>query len=244
MKGTISDVRQLFNVKAFAFNTTVDNLAEGQTGVFPVDSDTSVTAANMTFANLPDSFRIISKIGGKVYFTQDNIEKAYIKNAVAKDYQAEVAESWTVTPENCECITSAQVRINLDTDSLLRRDGLTWTNTDFVVAVAPKELECLCNSGNPSETYNNNIFVKLLSEAVNATDSPYYYAEVTDDTGAVVADVDAFIAANETVNTDEDETNDGGLLNLVIKGKLQPASAYKDLDVNHIYPRGVRLTPV
>lgn len=246
MKSTIADVRQLFNVKEIAFDTTIDALADGQLGIFPEDSDTSIEAADAQFDALPDSFRIISKLGGKVYYSFDCIEKNAIYNQLAKAYQPQVGEVWKVTPDDCACIKSAQLRINIDEDSLIRRDGLTWTHTDFVVELSPKELECLCDTKDADllSDYQNNVFVELLARKVNEKNSPFYEARVEDEAGAVVADVPAFIAANKVVNTDDDDTNDGGKLVLVIVGKVQPTPNYRDLEVNYIYPRGTRLQPV
>lgn len=246
MKSTIADVRQLFNVKEIAFNTTTNALTDGQLGIFPEDSDTSILAADAQFDGLPESFRIISKLNGKVYYSSDCINKNTIKNQLAKAYTPQVGEIWKVTPDDCSCIKSAQLRINIDEDSLIRRDGLTWTHTDFVVELSPKELECLCDTKDADllADYQNNVFVELLARKVNEKNSPYYEAIVEDEAGTVITDVPAFIAANKVVNTDDDDTNDGGKLVLVIVGKVQATPNYKDLEVNYIYPRGVRLNPV
>jgi len=60
----------------------------------------------------------------------------------------------------------------------------------------------------------------------------------------VLTDIDALIAVFKDVNVDTNLTNDGVYFTLVIKGKLQGGKIYRDLDVNYVYPRGVRLNPV
>jgi hypothetical protein len=59
----------------------------------------------------------------------------------------------------------------------------------------------------------------------------------------LITDVATFIAINEAVNTDGDEATDGPKLIFVLKGKPQPAPIYNDLEVNYVYPRGVKLHP-
>jgi len=120
---------------------------------------------------------------------------------------------------------------------------IDWTHNDFVVAVAPQELLCSCSCDGTKKVYENNIITKVLYDKIIAINSPFYTAEVTEEDGTPVPDVAAFVLANEAVNTDDDDTNDGPKLKLVIKGKLSPAVTYKDLDVNYVYPRGVKLNP-
>lgn len=242
MKSTLADIKQLFNVKAIAFNTNINALAEGQFGVFPEGSDISVPAGT-TYATLPTQFRLVSKLNGKLYYSFDTIEKTKMFNQIAKDYVAEQTNIWEVLIENCNCINGVTLKLNVTEQSLIQRDGLTWTHNDFVVAVAPQELLCSCSCDGTKKVYENNIITKVLYDKIIAINSPFYTAEVTEEDGTPVPDVAAFVLANEAVNTDDDETNDGPKLKLVIKGKLSPAVTYKDLDVNYVYPRGVKLNP-
>ena len=61
MKNTLANNRQIFNVKDIAYATTMENLAEGQVGIYAQGSDTSIAATVDTFAELPDNFNILSK---------------------------------------------------------------------------------------------------------------------------------------------------------------------------------------
>lgn len=241
MKSTISDNRQLFNVKSIAYSTLADDLAEGEFGIFAEGSDTSIAAVDP----LPDNFMFISKVGGKFYHTFDTIDKAKIFDALAKDYQAQQVNEWKTVLENCDCIKFLEVNLNIDEQSLIQRDGLTWTHRDNFVSIAPKELECLCDCTGKG-VYDNHIMTKVVYEQIKAVNSPFYDVEVGVVGGAVLADlaaIEAFIAANEAVNTDDDDLNDSAKLELIIKGKPQVAPNYKDLEVNYVYPRGVRLKP-
>ena len=242
MKSTLADIKQLFNIKAIAYNTNINALTEGQFGVFPEGSDISVPTGT-TYATLPTQFRLVSKLNGKLYYSFDTIEKNKIFNQVTKDYVAEQVNIWEVLIENCNCINGVILKLNITEQSLIQRDGLTWTHNDFVVAVSPKELTCFCSCDGTKKVYENNILTKVLYDKIIAINSPFYTAEVTEEDGTPVPDVAAFVLANKAVNTDDDDTNDGPKLKLVIKGKLSPAVTYKDLDVNYVYPRGVKLNP-
>lgn len=244
MKNTIADNKQLFNVKEIADSVTLDALAEGQFGVYPIDSDTSLPAA-ATYADLPEEFRFISKLGGKVYYSFDTIKKSEIRHFQAKAYTAPVVNIWKATVDHCDCIKTALLRVGIEEDSLIRRDGLSWADTDNIVANAPKELSCVCDcTGKP--VYDNHIMTKALWEKINEIDSPFYVAKVETEAGVALADeaaIDTFIAAGEAVNTDDDDTNDTEKLVLVIEGKPAETRNYKELDVNYIFPRGAKLFP-
>ena len=242
MKSTLADIKQLFNVKNIAYDTNIDSLADGQVGIFPEDSNISVSAGT-TYATLPDRIRIISKLNGKVYFSLDTIEKSKIYNQIAKAYQAEEVNIWKGLIEHCNCMNGVQLNVNIDEQSLIQRDGLTWTHRDFVVVVSPQELECFCNCDGSKPVYENNVLTQLLFEKVNALNSFFFEAAVELEDGTPVLDPAIFVATNQAVNTDDDDTNDGDKLVLVIKGKPQPAGLYRDLEVNYVFPRGVKLQP-
>lgn len=243
MKSTLADNKQLFNVKAIAVAGLAPTaIPEGQLGV--IDEATGLTVVPANFTALPERFSIISKLDGKVYYSFDTIEKAKIKNQIAKDYVAPQINIWETVIESCNCIKGVQLNLNIDEASLMQRDGLTWTHRDSFVEVSPQELKCFCNCSGEYPIYENNVMTMLLAQKVNGVESSFYEAEVWNaDDDSVITDVKAFVESNKAVNTDDDDTNDGPLLKLVIKGKPQVAPNYNDLEVNYIYPRGVKLAP-
>lgn len=242
MKSTLADIKQLFNVNNIAYNTNIDALIDGQVGIFPEDTNVSV-ATGTTFASLPDKIRIISKLDGKVYYSFDTIEKSKIFNQIAKPYQSEQVNIWKGLIDHCNCIDGVQLKINIDEQSLIQRDGLTWTHSDTIVEVSPQELSCYCSCDGTKPVYENNILTKLLYDKINASNSPFYEAKVQLEDGTPVPDVADFVEDNKAVNIDSNTANDGLKLVLVIQGKLSTPRSYKDLDVNYVYPRGVKLTP-
>ena len=241
MKSTLSDNKQLFNVKAIAgANLTPENIPANTFGV--VDEATGKTVAVTTFAALPDKFRFISKLGGKVYTSFDDIDKNKIVNKAAQDYQAPQINIWEGLIEHCDCINGFALQINIEDQEFIQRDGLHWGNKDFVVDVSPQEISCKCDGQNP--VYENNVITSLLFNKVNAMNSDYYEAEVRNaDNNALINDPDALTATNKDDNTDGDPLTDGPMFKLVIKTKIQPTPDYNDLEIDYIYPRGTRIHP-
>ena len=242
MKSTLSDIKQLFNVTNIAYNTNMNALAEGQFGVFSEDSEVSVPAGT-TFSTLPSKIRIVSKLNGKIYYSFDTIEKTRIFNQAIKPYSAEQVNIWKGLIEHCNCIDGVQLKINIDEQSLIQRDGLTWTHSDTIVEVTPQELLCSCSFDGTKPVYENNVLTQLLYNKIKASKSPFYDARVELEDGTVVPNVDAFVAANKVINNDLNTVNDGLKLVLVLIGKLSTPGNYRDLDVNYVYPRGVRINP-
>jgi len=240
MKHTIAVNKQLFNAKQIAYSTELDNLADGQLGIFPTDSTQSV-AAGTTYATLPAEFRIVAKLGGKTYYSFDDIKKVNMVNFAKSPHSAGQINIWKTIISACECIKSTTLKIEI-ADVVLNSEEIGAGDSNTVTA--PKELTCNCDcTGKP--VYDNHITTRQLYKKVNAENSPYYEAEIQDLAGTTLTDaqVDAFIAANKAVNTDDDDTNDSDMLVLIIKSKLPTTDGFADIDINHVSPHGVSLTP-
>ena len=232
MKSTIANNKQLFNVKEIAYNKTVDELTDGQMGIFPSDSDTSIASGGP----LPDNFYIVLNHKGKFLHSFSDIEKATIINAVKKDYTPERVNVWKGIIDNCKCFDNVKLILNIDDF-----DYTDKYKSDFVVEVMPNELDCEECDEHP--VYHNHVWTKYVYEAAKAKNSQYYEVSVEDESGNAIADIDAFIATNKADNTDDDDTNDSEKLVLVITAKAKPAPAYNDLDQDYEYPRSIRLHP-
>ena len=296
MNHTIANIRQLFNVKNIAYSTTLDNLAEGQFGIFADGVNTSV-ATGVTFATLPAKFRIFSRVGGKLYYSADVIDKTKIVNGVKKPYTASVEQVLGVAIKYSANIKSVALKINIDEASLMQRDGLTWTHADNIVEVTSDDLAGYqIDPTKILSVYENNVITKVMVDKIVALASPYYTAEVGVDSADVVAyanlagitgsatpftgklasatdtkkiyvydgaawqevgllytgiaagkinasAVASYLAIVKTINTDATlGTNDSKYLQLILKAVAQPAAPYRDLEVNYIYPRGVKLS--
>lgn len=185
MESTLADIRQLFNVKAVADNTKIDALADGELGVFPEGSDTSV-AGGVTFATLPERFRLALNHNGKLLFSFDTIEKSKMHNIAFKAYEAGQINIWegVIKGCGCNCMESILMHINIDEAQLIQEEGLSWAQRDFVVQVSPEELQCLCDCEG-KDVYENNIMTSLVVKNINANESSYYDAEVKLDIAGV-----------------------------------------------------------
>lgn len=244
MKHTIAVNKQLFNVKDFASGVTLDNLAEGQLGIFAEGSETSV-ADTVTFSTLPAKFRIISKLGGKVYYSFDTISKDQIRSVKESEYKAPVVNEWEAIVEHCKCINTANLKVGLEEESLMRRDGMTWANTDSSVVEGQNSVCTIDCTG--KEVYDNHLITRALYKSVKQNASPFYEAYVKTESGDDLADlaaIDAFIATNKDANTDGDDlTAYSDKLVFGLRGKAVGGAAFKDLDANYLNPRGAKLFP-
>lgn len=285
MESTLADIRQLYNVKTIKYATKIEALVEGEFGVFPEGSDTSIAQA-IVYSTLPEKFYLAARVGGKLMLSFDTIDKSKMRNISSKDYTAPQVNIWEATLEGCgcDCLKSASLMVHIDEANINMQNGMSWTNRDNFVEVAPKELECLCDcEGMP--VYQNHLFTRILANRVNEANSPYYEAEVAIDvtglgssgtypespskgdlyikTGAgaglavydgaawvvigtaagAVTDMDTYIESTKDLNMGETAEDFTPKLKLVLKGKDQPAVDYRDLEVDYVATRGVRITP-
>jgi len=247
MKSTLADVRQLFNVRAIAAAGLSPSAIPADTfGIVDEASDLTVSPAN--HAALPDSFRFVSKLGGRVYHSAGTLRRDCLGKKSKQPYRAEVTEHWSATIAHCGCLRTVSLGIHIGDERLLRNHGLTWADRDTVFVATREELEaqCECAGGEVHETYQNHVATKLLWQKITAENSPFYRAYVEDESGNgydTLADIEAFIASNKAVNTDGNPANDSDKLVLYVAGKLQPPGSYADLEANYVYPRGVSLLP-
>lgn len=245
MKSTLADNRQILNVKAIASGVALEALQEGQLGIFPAGGGNSISSS-ATFNTLPEEFFFISKLGGKIYRSFDTFKKSQIIRKTKSPYKAGVVNILKATLDSCACINFATLVIDVNEAGLEARDGLTWQHRDTYTVTKP-EYDCACANGAEGDTVKeNNIFTKLLVEKIVQTNSDYYTAEMQKEDGTVVEleDFETFFKEN----FEEGDDGSGGstpapreALSLVITGKDFGRKVYNDLEVNYIYPRGVKL---
>jgi len=243
MKSTLSNNKQLFNVKSITTaNKNLGQIAEGEFAF--INEETNLTVVPTSFANLPAEFRLVSKLNGKIYYGLDTVKKDTISKLVAKEYVAPTGNVWKGIIENCDCSKSVLLQIHINDDELMRRDGFTWTHRDTHFELTPQELECLCDCDGKG-VYENHLLTKMLFDKITAVDSAFYTASVETESGTQLADsaaIQSFIDGKKADNTDDDDTNDSEKLVLVIKGKVKATPLYRDIEVNYVYPRGTALT--
>lgn len=244
MESTISNNRQFFNVKTIAdAGLTVGKIPSGALGF--IDVTTGLTVKPTNFKQLPDEFQLVGNTGDDFYFSITNLLKERLYNKISREYQAEQPEKWKGIIQSCDCTKTVKLTINIEEDSLIRMKGLSWTDRDMFVEVAPKEFSCYCDCTGKG-VYENNVMTMLLYKKILESDSPFYTAEVYKEGGDKLDGLDAvkaFIESNKEVNTDDVDSNDGEKLELHIIGKVIPAKHWGCYDRGRVYPRGVRLYP-
>lgn len=244
MKSTISDIRQLFNVKAIADAGLAPSAIPAYTlGI--VDEATNKTVQPADFSATPEAFRLIYKNGKQVFYSFDTIRKNRILNVVKKEYVASKEEIWEGKIEHCDCINSVRLNISFESDLQNLAQGLGFGDTDFFVEVSPEELSCYCSCDNKS-AYENHIMTMLMLQKAQSKNNPFYEVLVKDADGKEydnVKDLHEYIEKNKEVNTDDDTSNDTDLLTLVVKGKVIETDDFNPLSQTYQYLRTVRLQP-
>lgn len=244
MKSTISDIRQLFNVKAIADADLAPSAIPSYTlGI--VDESTNVTVKPVAFDTLPESFRLIYKNGKQILYSFDTIRKNRILNVVKKEYVAPKEEIWEGKIEHCDCINSVRLNISFESDLQNLAQGLGFGDTDFFVEVSPEELSCYCSCDNKG-VYENYIMTMLMLQKARSKNNPFYEVLVKDKDGKEydnVKDLREYIEKNKEVNTDDDTGNNTDFLTLVVKGKVIETGNFNPLSQNYQYLRTVRLQP-
>lgn len=229
MKSTISDIRYLLKVDSIAeAGVEATELAAGELGIFGTDSPLSLAPA--AYADLPKEVNLVLNTGKGFIMTPYVINKANIRNQMAKAPTAAQPEIWEATIDHCDCVNGFELRIGIDETSLLDRDGFTWSHKDNYYGMTSDEIDCYCKDGEFVSTEDNNKITAMLAAKVNAANSPYYYAEVVDSADAVVEDP---------------STLDGSAnVKLRIVGKNIPSGDYGPIETDYTHLRGVRLHPI
>lgn len=176
MESYLADVKQVFNVKDIAAVGLAPDAIPNNTVGF-LDSSTNLTVAPTTvWAAMPDTFAIIAKIDGKVYYSFSDIDKNTVIRKNKVNYVAPRPNAWEGVIDCCACINNVTLNIHVDDSELVDQDGLTWTHRDFAVEVSTQEMKCLCSCDGTHKVFENNIMTMLLVNKVNAMNSPYYEA--------------------------------------------------------------------
>lgn len=153
-----------------------------------------------------------------------------------------------VQPEELKCLCSCdgtfKVHENNVFTSLLNKKILAMNSPFYTSSVSISIADADTGANLPAEATaeEGELFVKT-----GTSEGTYFFDGVAwdliaDPTG-LITDVDDFLATFEERNTDPATTVFGPMLNLNITGIVQPTPNYNDLEVNYIYPRGVRLQP-
>jgi len=184
----------------------VDTLGVGQIGVFDANTNLSFTAG----ATVKDFFIAVGvdKTGGSVTNSINTsagqlIQKKNIRAYSFRPHTAARPQVTELTDFTSSCDTDYSVKIEFRNQEVYRRQGYNQFTKLYSVRTA------CCDGCETCPTGDCNELAKLLIENINSDSSGLILAEAIDGPGgAVVADIDAFIATNAAVNSDADKTND------------------------------------
>ena len=177
MKNTLADNRQMLNVKAVATAGLAPEVIPDNTVGF-VNLVSGLTGVPASFAAVPDKFKFIAKVNGKVYHSIDHITKAQIVAKSNLDYTAPQGEIWKTTISCCSCIDTLQLTIGVSNAALI--GSIATPAFDFVYEVAPEELKCHCACDGTNKELENNVFTKIIVNKINTSGTSFYkaYAEI------------------------------------------------------------------
>lgn len=219
------------------------NLAPGQLGIFDADRQISIdlnvapnTVKNFFFAVGVDNSGdgILDDI---VESAGQYIQKRNIVHYTYSPYSAHRPMVVEISDLKAACETDYALKVEVHNTQILQRQGTVPYSKTYSVRTSCCD-ECAdCQSGDCNE------LVKLLLEAIELDGNEYFTAEAFNPAGMagnVVADVDAFLAANAAVNTDDDGTNDV-CLGIRITSVPDPIKPYTGINLRYKNSRATRL---
>lgn len=108
-----------------------------------------------------------------------------------------------ITDIKAKCDEDYSIEVQVTNNEVLRRMGyMPYKKTYYATTGC-------CNDCNPNCADNKcNLLVKDLIDVINNDKDDFFFAEAIDKDGQVVTDIYRYIYTNETVNSDEDTTND------------------------------------
>ena len=185
----------------------VEELLDGQIGVFDADTNLSIDGTSPI-----KKFFVavgVDKDGDGVIdsLNQSAGELIQTKNIGAYSYRPHTPGKpmiVEVTNFKAKCDTEYVIKLNFRNQRIYRLQGFNqFVHTYSIKSACCDGCETGCDSGDCNE------LVKLFVQAINTDQYGLVKAEaINPTTGTVVTDIDAFIAANATVNSDDDSTND------------------------------------
>lgn len=242
MKSTISDIRQLFNVKKIVdADTELNKLKPGELAI--VNRATGKVVKPSSYDDLPSEFGMVYNHSGKMIYSFEPVIKDWIRNVVARDYKEPKEEIWEGQINSCSSITSARLVVNYDSTLV---NNNTTSGFDFFVEVAPEEFACYCSCSD-SSVYQTDVMTMLLVKKAIENNNGIFKVFAKDSENTEYTDIKslkAYVESKKEVNTDEDKGNDTKPLKIVVKSIIQPAGTFIPEAGNYLYGRSVNLNPV
>lgn len=187
---------------------TLDDLAVGQIGVFDsntnksVDGSTPVKKFFLAVGVDRDGDGTVDAINTSAGSVGGTIDSNLVEAYSFRPHTAPQPQIIEVSDFKAECDTEYAIKLEFRNQRNYRLQGFVPFSHTYAVKTSCCEGCEDCPSGDCNE------LVKLFVDAINLDERGLVIAEAVDATGAVIPNMDDFIAANAATNSDDDATND------------------------------------
>lgn len=215
------------NQAVLAAGQPLSALAEGQIGFFSYPGDIALAGTE----NVRDFYIGVGVSPEEVNYSGGQfIQTRNIQNVSFRPHTAS-REQITIIKDFCgSCDENYILNVQFENQEIYRHQGFVQfsKNYSFVTPCCSKcGCDCSCSTG------DCNLIVKGLVEAVNDDKDQLLKATPLDDTGAPIADIDAWIATQEAA-ADADKK----CAQIQLEGLPNGMRSNCGLNLNHFYPRG------
>ena len=229
------------NQAVLAAGKGVTDLLPGQAGVFSFESNLSIDGTVPT-----RNFYVAVGLDEDGDGVTDNIRKSAGSHIQTRNiafysyrpFEAGIPMILEFKDFKTKCGEQYGIAIEFRNQQIYRTQGYVQFKVNYVV-----EGVCCDGCSTGCESGDDNLVAKKLVDAINNDPRGFVKAEMFNTTtNAVVTDYDAFVAANLTVNTDSDLTNDVKL-GVRITSIPQKINKYMGIDTKYFHMRETFLVP-
>lgn len=230
-----NDVFQVLVTKGdqavLAAGNTVTDLLPGQIGVFNFESNESIDGTKPV-----RNFYLAVGLDETGAGVTTNIRKSAGSHIQGRNiafysyrpFQAGLPQVVEITDIKTQCGKQYGLSINFSSEHITKLQGPVQFSVPFFT-----EAICCDGCGTGCETGDNNMVVRNFVNAINNSGKGLVKAEMIDPDGDVVTDYDAFVAANKTVNEDDNPDNDVNL-GIRITAIPEAINGYSGVDLKYL----------
>lgn len=197
------------NSSVLAKEKAIKDLVPGQIGIFDAKTQLAVdgtkpvkeffigVGVDRTGDGTMDSVNVSAgSVGGA-------IQTRLISNYTFRPHTAPKPQVVEIKDIKADCETEYILKIEFFNQRKYRLQGYMPYTKSFSVTTG-----CCTKCEEKCDNYDSNELVKLLVNSINSDTDGVVKAEAVQANGTVIADLDAFIATNKAVNTDDNKGND------------------------------------
>lgn len=228
------------NQDALAAGNTVSDLTPGQVGVFNFESNISIDGTAPV-----RNFYIAVGLDRDGDGTTDDIRKSagshvQSRNIAFYSYRPfEQGRPMIIEFKNfrTKCGEQYGIGIEFRNQQIYRTQGYVQFKSNYVV-----DGVCCDGCSTGCESGDDNLVAKKLVDAINMDHNGFVKAELINPAGTVVTDYEAFVTANQAVNSDDNPDNDVKL-GIRITSVNQKINSYAGIDTKYFNMRETFMVP-